>query len=108
MRPGVWRYTIDPHANATLAEKHNGLAFTDRELPAFAGRARAHMPSVLEESPSPSEGFQDAVEHLQALEATVIALQEEALQDPEEEHPPAEDLGEAPAEDLDDQQSGLS
>ena len=100
-RPGLWRYMVDPNANPTLAEKHNGQTFTDRDLPAFAGRARAHKPSFLEESPGPSEGFQDAVEHLSALEATVIALQEEALQEPEEKEQSPEET-DNPAEDSGD------
>lgn len=77
VRPGVWRYTIDPLVNPELAGRFNGQDFTDEALEAFAVEARQHPPHWDEGPADESEHFLEALEHLSELEATVIAEQAE-------------------------------
>ncbi len=76
VRPGAWRYTIDPLANPDLAERFSPRVFTDAALPAFAAQALSFEPSMEAEHFIPtSPHFESAVEHLASLEATVLASQ---------------------------------
>jgi hypothetical protein len=78
VRPGLWRYTIDPLANPDMADQRNGAEVSDIDLPGFAHDARSYTPSVLPRfDTQPSPDYQDAVEHLEALEATIMASQAE-------------------------------
>lgn len=79
IRPGVWRYTIDPYANPELAETRNAHVLTDEALVKLARRAETYQPEAEpERSPAASPGFEDAVEHLVELEAQVIASQQDS------------------------------
>lgn len=75
IRPGLWRYTIDPLVNLSLANEYNGHSFADADLLPFADLARAYEPSMRSESPAISEDFERAVEHLTALEQQVLAAE---------------------------------
>lgn len=74
VRPGRWHYTIDPHANPALADDYNRHEFTDDQLVEFAETAREYEPPREEKPVEPaSPTFEEAVEHLAELEASVLA-----------------------------------
>ncbi len=77
IRPGQWRYTIDPLVNPALAGEYNGRSFTDTDLLSFAEQAHAYEPAIRLESPAASEEFERFVEHLTALEQQVLAAEAE-------------------------------
>lgn len=83
VRPGVWRYTIDPMVNPEMAEAFSGQIFSDRELPGVYEKARRFEPVLpADEVGGVSEDYHDAVEHLEELEASVLAsLDDEADDD---------------------------
>ncbi len=86
VRPGVWRYTIDPLANPDLAERFSPRVFADAGLPAFAAQARSFEPLPESESLVPaSSHFQSAAEHLATLEANVLASQQTDEKDGDDE-----------------------
>ena len=75
VRPNRWRYTMDPHANPALAAEYNGQDFTDAQLVELADIARQQYEPPQEEMPVEpvSPTFEEAVEHLAELEASVLA-----------------------------------
>ena len=75
IRPGLWRYTIDPLVNPSLADAYNGRSLADADLLPFADLARAYEPLLRSESPAISEDFERAIEHLTALERQVLAAE---------------------------------
>lgn len=95
IRPGWWRYTIDPLVNPALAEEYNGHSFADTDLLLFAEQARAYEPAIRLESPAASEDFERAVEHLTALEQQVLAAEAEERS---AESEAADNAGDADAE----------
>lgn len=72
VQPGRWRYTIDPLVNPELAEAYNGHDFTDAGLAAFAESAQTYAPRTPEPEPEASPEFQETVEYLSALEASIL------------------------------------
>ena len=92
MRPGVWRYAVDPHANPDLAANHDDMQLmTDADLEDFSVHARRYTPDVVSAAPIPddhSAEFESAMEHLEALEADVIALREQEVEQEETNAPP--------------------
>ena len=44
VRPGTWRYAVDPLVNPDLATLFHGKQFTDEQLPTFAQEARQYPP----------------------------------------------------------------
>jgi hypothetical protein len=69
IRPGLWRYTIDPFVNPDLANEYNAQQFTDEELPAFARSAHKYTPYKGQEAfgpqVSPEESAQEIVSELE-------------------------------------------
>ena len=110
IRPGRWRYAVDPHANPQLAADHDDTRLmTDADLQDFAVHARRYSPDVVTVDPAQAElspEFEWVVEHLEALEADVIAAreqelieeengaEEELVEGEEEESPPEEETDE--------------
>jgi hypothetical protein len=86
--PGHWRVTIDPLANPALSEEYNALLLSDADFHGFVERARAFEPSARPEPPGDiSPAFQSVVEHLEELEAEIIALQEQEARADQDESP---------------------
>lgn len=87
IRPGQWRYAVDPHANPQLAADHDDTRLmTDADLQDFAVHARRYSPDVVAVNPAQAElspEFEWVVEHLEALEADVIAAREQELNEEE-------------------------
>jgi hypothetical protein len=48
VRPGLWRYTIDPYVNPQLATDYNGKLITDPQLVDLAGRVDDYPPEPFE------------------------------------------------------------
>ena len=95
MRPGVWRYAVDPHANPSLAANHDDVQpMTDSDLLDFSVHAHRYTPNVVPVTPPPddrSSEFESAIEHLEALEADVIAAREQEVEQEENGPPPEEE-----------------
>jgi len=99
MRSGVWRYAVDPHANPELAANHDDMQpMTDSDLQDFSVHARRYTPDVLPVTLAPDDRsveFESAMEHLEALEADVIAAREQEVEQeesgPSPEGPPSEE-----------------
>ncbi|MBN1120269.1 MAG: SH3 domain-containing protein [Anaerolineae bacterium] len=86
VKPGTWRYSIDPIVNPGLADSFNNKTFSDSALIQFATRARTFQAEIETEPDfSESSAFQSVIEHLEELEAAVIAKQEEDAARAEEE-----------------------
>ncbi len=86
VKPGAWRYSIDPIVNPGLADSFNNKTFSDGALIQFAERARTFQAEVEAEPDfSESSAFKSVIEHLEELEAAVIAKQEEDAARAEEE-----------------------
>ncbi len=77
IRPGVWRYTIDPFVNPDMAERYNGKSFIDAELPGLAERARQYPPYPVHEDMILSEAYQRAAEVVAEMEARFLAERED-------------------------------
>ncbi len=78
VRPGLWRYTIDAFVNSALAEEYNGHTFSDASLSALAEVAHNYPPTNAPvQLPPVSPEFQQAVEHLEVLEAQVLAAEQD-------------------------------
>jgi hypothetical protein len=94
VRPGVWRYAVDPHVNPNLAANHDDRQLmTDTDLQDFSVHARRYTPDVVPVAPTledRSAEFESAMEHLEALEAGVIAAREEDMEQEENGPPPEE------------------
>ncbi|GAB4471051.1 MAG: hypothetical protein Kow00124_07800 [Anaerolineae bacterium] len=98
IRPGVWRYTIDPFVNPDMAEHYNGKSFTDAELPGLAERARQYPPYATQEDIF-SEAYQRAAEVVAEMEARFLAERaEEASEQTMTEQGPAEEAASTDAE----------
>ncbi len=81
VRPGMWRYSIDPFVNEQLAQDYSGKVFADNRLDEFARAAQAFEPQHTTGTLRPSSEtpeFQAVVEHLDELEAEVLAAGEQA------------------------------
>jgi hypothetical protein len=86
VKPGTWRYSIDPIVNPGLADSFNNKTFSDSALVQFAERARTFQAEIETEPDfSESSAFKSVIEHLEELEAAVIAKQEEDAARAEEE-----------------------
>lgn len=53
VRPGMWRYAIDPYINPALARDFNGQQFTDAQLAAFSEKAAQYPPEMPEQLDAP-------------------------------------------------------
>lgn len=99
VRPGTWRYTIDPFVNPQLADAHNAQQFTDEDLLELAGQARMYTPYKGEAfSASEVDAAQSAMEIVSELEARFLAeraAEEAEAEETDQENAGDEDLGEA-------------
>jgi hypothetical protein len=98
VRPGTWRYTIDPFVNPQLADAHNAQQFTDEDLLELAGQARMYKPYKGEAFPAPEIDLdQSAMEIVSELEARFLAeraAEEAEAEETEQEETGDEDSGE--------------
>nr|MBN1228956.1 SH3 domain-containing protein [Anaerolineae bacterium] len=112
IQPGQWRYTIDPLTNSPLADQYNASVITDDGLSELLHQV-SQSPVVDDDVPEPTTEFQKAVEHLEALEANIIAAQENEQQEEtaadstedalKEEKKPVDDCTTEASNDVEDQ-----
>jgi hypothetical protein len=72
IRPGLWRYTIDPFVNPELAKRYNSRQFTDADLLAFSEEAEEFEPYREAPVTSPPEA-EDILKRFAELEARLLA-----------------------------------